>query len=452
MKPPTLFSVDAEESLLGSLLIDPSAFATVANAVSAQDVYVQRNRDIFEAIAQVASNGAVDLVAVSDALERAGKLQQVGGLARLTELITAVPSALHVQQYAEIVAGYATRRAMERAAGEVARAALDVDADVSDSLAAAEAAIAGIRRVDGDRSGTAAEVAGVVLDQFNEWMSNPLAEGQTRGIPTGIRALDDMLSGLLDGIYILAARPSMGKTAVMLQMVEGAVMRGHSALVFVIEASKEQTVERLATSHAGVSLQSIHQGRASADDYARVVKALGEVSEWPLTIIDQSTLMPADVLAHARRLQMRGSLDVIYIDGLWLMMPKRQHSSQRENIGSISREMKRIQRTLGVPVVMTHQLSRACEQRSDKRPILSDLRETGDVEQDGDVIMFLYREGYYDPNHAQAHVMETWTRKNRLGGPSNECAKMAWVGHKMRLEPLVYAMDAPPSSQDEIIF
>jgi replicative DNA helicase len=327
-----------------------------------------------------------------------------------------------------------------------------VDADVSDSLAAAEAAIAGIRRVDGDRSGTAAEVAGVVLDQFNEWMSTPLAEGQTRGIPTGIRALDDMLGGIFPGVYILAGRPSMGKTAIMLQVVEGFCLHGKRVLLFVIEASKQQTMERMACGRANVSLQEMRQGRADGDAYIAAVQALGEIAEWPLVIVDLSRLTPADVMSYARREQMFGTLDAVFVDGLWLMEPNQRHRDQREAIGAVSREMKRTQRELNMPVFMTHQLSRACEQRSDKRPILSDLRETGDVEQDGDVIMFLYREGYYDPNHAQAHVMEMWTRKNRLGGPSNECAKMAWVGHKMRLEPLVYAMDAPPSPQDEIIF
>jgi replicative DNA helicase len=436
---PELFNADAEMALLGSLLMDPMAYTLVAPTVKAGDFYVHKNRAVFEAIEQAAHNGGVDIVAIADYLERSEKLKMVGGMPHLIELMNFVPSSVRAEQYAAIVSHYATRRTLEQAAGEIARAALDVDADIADVMARSESALASVRRVDSGKRGSAGEVAGTVLEQFNEWMTNRLEPGQTRGIPTKIEKLDEMLSGLLNGLYVLAARPSMGKTAVMLQIVEGVVSGGHHALVFIIEASKEQMMERMATGYAGVSLQEIRQGTASPEDYGSVVNALGAVADWPLTIIDQSKLTPADLLAHARREQMARAVDAIFVDGLWLMEPDRRCRDQREAIGSISREMKRIQRELGIPVVMTHQLSRACESRRDKRPILSDLRETGDVEQDGDVIMFLYREGYYDPEHAEANVMETWIRKNRLGGPAGEVAKMAWIGKTMRLGTLAPA-------------
>jgi len=206
--------------------------------------------------------------------------------------------------------------------------------------------------------------------------------------------------------------------------------------------SAAQLTERIATSAAGVELQALMRNQLSSTDYGRLIEKLGPVSEWPMTVVDKAPLRPGDILSKVRELQTKHKdIEAVFVDGLWLMTPTKSQRERRDQVGSISRELKQMQRHLGLPILITHQLNRGCESRPDKRPLLSDLRETGDCEQDADVVLMIYREGYYDPDAAEAKVGEIICRKNRLGGAAGWCAKTYWHGEHMRFEPLARGGD-----------
>jgi len=431
--PPALFNQEAEHAVVGSLLLDPAAFSAIRQMIRAEDFYLAKARAVFEAVEHCASNGGVDTLAVTDELERAGQLGKVGGVAYLTDLINVVPSALNVDRYAEIVRDYAVRRAYMATASQIAKLAHDGDMPLDDVRNAIEGAVLACRRETDAGIHPVATVAGQVYDGI----------GVERDVvPTGIQPLDKCLTGGLEpAVYIVAARPSMGKTAFLLEILAHACTIGQRCVLFSIEMSAQQIVERLAARRARVSLQKIKQRDALPGDVSKYTEAVGAISEWPLVIVDRATLTANDILAAVHQEEMlHGRVRAVFIDGLWLMTASSRQTNRVQEVGSISRDVKRVQRDLEMPIVMAHQLSRACEIRSDKRPLLSDLRETGDVEQDADVVLMMYREGYYDQTHPEANVMETWVRKNRLHGPSGECIKTFWKGEYMGFEPLAQGL------------
>lgn len=427
----------AEINVLGALLIDPLAHATVAHVLSATDFYVHKNRFVYEAIDAAAHDGGVDFVTVADRLEATGKLETVGGSAYLTHLVANTESAMYVERHAKIVHDCATRRALILAAGNIVESAWQMEETIETVQAQSETALMSTRAEMSEHRAAAAEMAGMVYDKIEQWQTTPLAPGQTRGLATGIRAVDNALGGLEPAVYIVAARPSMGKTAMVLQMIEGIAGRGQRCLLFTLEMSTEQVGMRMATSLARVELEALRRGRAGAEAYPPLMEALGIISEWPLTIVDRSIVRPGDVLAEIRRQQIEhGDLAAVFVDGLWLMTPTRQRENRTQSLGATSREMKQVQRETNVPLVMVHQLNRSVEQRNDKRPLLSDLRNTGDIEQDADVVLMLYRDGYYNPGSERAHIAEVWVRKNRLGGQAGICGEMFWDGPHIRFVEL----------------
>lgn len=423
-------SVEMEEACLGSLFIDPDAYALLGSTLDGSDFYRASYRQIFEAVAAAACNGVIDIATVSDHLERSGKLKDVGGLTELTRLINCVPSAFHLETYAQAVAGYALRRRGLLALSAGAKHFWDLETDATTAQARAEGELIAAHQDNDSSVVNAKTLAFAMYDQVQEWTANPLKPGQVRGLRTGMKTFDRWMGGLRKGMYIVAARPSMGKTAIMLQMASGLCQSGYRVLFFTIEMSAQQLGFRLASSIAQVSLRTIEDGALTSGQMDRVQTALAKISELPLTVIDQATLRPPDVLAAARRQQLQqGAADVIFVDGLWLMEPTRERGSRVLNVGSISREMKRsVQRGLDIPVVMAHQLNRKVEERANKIPILSDLRETGDVEQDADVVLMLYRAGMYDEKAKDADVLRIQCRKNRLNGPGSGFVNYYWVG------------------------
>lgn len=430
-------NVEAERALLGALLIDPAAFYVVGPLVDAADFFERRNGWIYEAIAHAARDGGVDHVKVCDELERVDRLAQVGGAAYLSQLVNLVPSALRAEQYAGIVRDYAQRRKLLAVLSSGGKAVYDLESPFAEVLASFESAVMGVRRDGTEHRFGAGRLADGLMQRAQYYKENPVARAECRGVAMGMQPLDAALSGLKSGVYVVAGRPSIGKTAVMLQMMAGILDAGGRCVLFSIEMSAAQVVDRLATGIARVSLQDYEQGTISDEEYTNVIMAAGRVGDWPLTIIDQSTLRPLDVLAGVRRVMIEsGDVAAVFVDGLWLMTPTRERENRVQTLGSISREVKIVQRDLDIPLVLAHQLSRSCEQRGDKRPLLSDLRDSGNVEQDADVVLMLYREGYYDQSHEDANVMEIWVRKNRLGGAANECVQMFWHARCMRCLPL----------------
>lgn len=422
-------NVEVEEALLGALLVDPAAHALTIGLVDADDFYAQRNGWMYAAIDEAARDGSADLVAVADRLEAAGHLEDVGGTARLAGLIAGCTSALHAERYARIVRDRAIRRALIGAAGEVVRVAYDLGRDTGAVQARAMGAVMDAQRDTGGHCAEAAEIAGDALDVWAEWAENPLEPGQVRGLATGMHGLDAALGGLQSGVYIVAARPSMGKSSLIRQMITGLCERGERAVLFTIEQNRRQVIDAMVCSLEQVELRRVRRGDVDDGVFPALVGRLGEVADWPLTIYDQATLRPGDVLAGVRRAQMKhGDVSAVFVDGLWLMVPTRERENRTQTLGATSREMKQVQRELDLPLVMAHQLSRSCENRADKRPLLSDLRDSGDVEQDADVVVMLYRDDYYNPESERQHIVELLIRKNRLDGPAGVCVEMFWRG------------------------
>ena len=254
--------------------------------------------------------------------------------------------------------------------------------------------------------------------------------------------LDDALGGLESGLYLVAGRTSMGKTAKVLQMASNIAERGEKVIVFSLEMSRDQLALRLVCSHALVEQDLIKRGVATPEDYDRLQASIKEIATWPL-IIHTGSLQPGDVRAVVQREQRFGAVAAVFVDGLWLMAASKDVENRNLELGSISRDLKLAADALGLPIVAVHQLSRAVEHRADKRPLLADLRESGRLEEDADVVLMLYREGYYNPNSPDANVAEVWVRKNRLGGPAGRCIKLYWSGKHMRFEQLQSTPSTP---------
>ena len=430
-------NAEDEEAVLGSLMIDPAAYADVGPILAPPDFYAVKNGWVYDAIRTVVERGErVDIITLCDELERHKHLEDVGGAAHITELMSIVPSAFNAKQYARIVRDAAVRRSLLNAASEVAKAAHDTSVELEETLARAETAVLGVRRAAG-KATDAKALMGHLHDLVTEWMNTPLAEGQTRGLSTGIPPLDRALGGLEPGLYLVAARPSMGKTAFALQCAANIVERGQRVMFFSLEMSADQAGLRLACSRSRVELDQLKRGVATPEEHQRVLESLDVMGEWPLTIVHAGgNLRAGDVRARVQREQVRGEVAAVFVDGLWLMAASKNVENRNLELGSISRELKLAADALGVPVVAVHQLSRAVENRADKRPLLSDLRESGRLEEDADVVLMLYREGYYDPASLDANVAEVWVRKNRLGGPAGRCIKLFWLGKYMRFVEL----------------
>ena len=436
-QPEPLYSDEMERSVLGALLVDSDAYVDVAPILDAGDFYVRRYGWVYEAIGRVARDGGVNTLTVAEELARLERLDDVGGEEELTDLVNRVVGVSSAVQYAERVAEDAHRRRLEGAGRKVWKAARDVESDIGAVQSRAESAVIAARQERGTGYASITEVVDDEMETILEWQENPLEDDEVRGLPTGLRALDRMMGGLRPGYFLIAARPSMGKTALILQMLDGLCSAGIPCLLFSIEMSKQDNVRRIACRRSGVSKKQLERGNVTPEEYGDVVRELGEIADWPLVICDDSIVRPMDVLAKARRFIIEsGDLGVVFIDGIWLMTPESRRENRTQTLGSISRSTKRIQRELDVPLVAVHQLSRSCEKRGDKRPILSDLRDSGDLEQDADIGMMLYRDEYYNPNTEDANIAEVWVRKNRIGGPSNTLAKFFWRGRLMEFLPL----------------
>jgi len=387
------FSRKAEEALVGSVVIDPDAYEKVAPMIDASDIYLRSARMVWQVVEDLKERGDVpDFVTVNDELERREKLEELGGAAYVTRLFEAVPSALHAEQYAKTVREDAERRRLIRAAEEIAKAAYNEGLDVEEMQHRAESAVLGTRR-NGSRTVTASEMFNALYEEIAEWQRNP---SDMRGLPTGLDALDKMLGGLEPGLYLMAARPSMGKTAVALQIASNVARAGRKVVIFTLEMGERQLALRLACSEAGVVLDRVKRGVVAPAEMERVANAMGEQAEWPL-VVHEGTVTVGDVRAVTRRESMTGEVGLVVVDYLGLMASAKEAQTRNLELGAISRGLLLAAKKMDVPILAIHQLSRAVERRNDKRPLLCDLRESGRLEEDADVVLMLYRDGYYNP-------------------------------------------------------
>ncbi|MCH7616332.1 MAG: replicative DNA helicase [Chloroflexi bacterium] len=389
---------EAEAAVVASLLVDPEAIFKVAPRLKGNDFFREKNGWVYDACRALWDrNEAINQITVAHELERSSRLEDVGGLAYLSRLVTDLPTSVGVENYASIVQRDATYRKMITAAGQIAQIAYQGGADVGGALGQAETLIAAVRQGESLRDFQhIRDLLSGYLEQLESGTSSDAA--QSRAITSGYADLDTMLApGLKRGdLIIVAARPSLGKTSLVLNFARNAALR-HNATVgfFSVEMAADQLVQRTVAMEAGVDSTRLVLGTYSDREEARIMQALGVLSELPLYFDDAATLTVAEMRAKARRLQLERGLDLIVVDYLQLMSSGSHNENRVQEVSYISRSLKQLARDLDVPVVACSQLSRASEHRANNIPMLSDLRESGSIEQDADVVMFIYREDKY---------------------------------------------------------
>lgn len=407
---------EAEEAVLGSLLIDPSALYEIEHFLRAADFYRTTNRWVYEAILGLRSAASsIDVLTVSSELRRREQLEDVGGEGAVITLLNAVPTSINVEAYARLVHDAAVRREMLAAAGRIAKAAYDetrsVDAVVAEAEQSLFAATAGMT-ADGVVS--ARDIFDALLDVTGERRD---AGGPVIGLPSGLMDLDRVLGGYKKSdLIFVAGRPGMGKTSfVTTNLTHICGKLGKRAAMFTLEMSSEQLARRLACQETGVDYQALERGQLSDDEWLRFMSAAGRLATWSLWIDDTPALAPTQLSSKARRLYAEHGLDIIFIDYIGLMDSDGQAWSENDRIGRISRSLKRLAKELDIPVVCLAQLSRTVESRQEKRPQLADLRDSGSLEQDSDVVLFLYRDDYYNKASERPGVAEAIVAKHRNG-------------------------------------
>jgi replicative DNA helicase len=410
-------NLEAEEAVLGALLIDPDAILPVATFLRASDFHVQRHGSIYQAMLDLHErHQPADLVTLTDELERCDQLAAVGGSALLTSLINATPTSIHVEYYARIVERTAILRRLIDAAGQIAKLAYrDVD-DVDEVVDQAESIIFGVseKRVTRDLVPIRQ-----VLDEYYdriEYLSQH--QGEIVGIPTGLVDLDKLLGGFQrSDLIIIAGRPGMGKTSLALSIALHAARKWQKRVgVFSLEMSSEQVVQRMISAETGIDSQRLRLGDIREDEWPVFVQATSLLSDTQIYIDDTPSLSALEMRTKARRVHAEFGLDLLIVDYLQLMRGEfRSDGNRVQEISYISRSLKSLARELNIPLVALSQLSRAVESRQDKRPMLSDLRESGSIEQDADVVAFVYRDVEYNPDTEFPNIAEIRVSKHRSG-------------------------------------
>ena len=418
-------NIEAEQSVLGAMLIDKEAIAKATEILSAEDFYREAHRVIFSAMLEKKKkNEAVDMITVTDILRRDNKLEDVGGIAYITSLANVVLTAANVKYHAEIVAEKSVLRQLVKVSTEIAAMGYEANDEVGVLLDTAESRILEIsnRKKRADFT----PISAVLMDSVQNIEKLLNNKGGLTGIPTGFNDLDKLTSGLHPSDFIiLAARPSMGKTALALNIVQNVALRAHkrvggdprSVAFFSLEMSKEQLVNRMLCAEANIDSQRLRIGEMKEDDWTHLWDACDVMSKAKIYIDDTAGITVMDMRSRARRLKAEHGLDLIVVDYLQLMQGsgKRNTSGDRQQeVSEISRSLKALARELDVPVLALSQLSRGVEARQVKRPMLSDLRESGSLEQDADIVAFLYREDYYNPETENKHT-ELIIAKHRNG-------------------------------------
>jgi len=417
-KPPQ--NIEAEQCLLGCLMLDKNAIIKIADFISDQDFYKDIHREIYQAMADLFSKmEPIDVISVSTRLKEKGKLDQIGGSAYLTSLINTVPTATHVANYGKIVREKKVLRDLIEASHEIGLDAFDESQDVDFLLDKAEKRVFSIGQHSLRQSFIPIkDMLGETFERLDQLSKH---EGGFRGIPTGFRKLDNMLSGLQrSDLVILAARPSMGKSSLALDIARNvAIFQNLPVGVFSLEMSKDQIVDRLIASQANIDMWKLRTGRLQDgqgdSDYARIQSAMGTLSEAPIYIDDMGSTNILQMRTMARRLQSDRGLGLIIVDYLQLMDTTNKYASPLQQVTENSRALKGLARELNIPVLVLSQLSRAVEQRTPHRPMLSDLRESGAIEQDADVVLFIYREDKYNENSLEKNIAEIIVAKHRNG-------------------------------------
>lgn len=416
-------NIEAEASLLGAILIDSDAIVKIADTVTADDFYDPRHKHIYEALTRIYERREpIDVLTLADQLKSTGVLDLIGGPAYLTELTNFVPTAAHVEQYAEIVAQKALRRRLIKVSQDIVDLGHDESKSLKELIEDAETRLFQVSEKHVKQS--LVSIESILSESFERLDDLHKDKKKIRGIPTGYRDLDNLLAGLQrSDLIILAARPAMGKTAFVLNLAHNvAVHAKEPVLIFSLEMSKEQLVDRLLAMESGVDAWALRTGNLTDSDFEKLSHAMGVLSEAPIYIDDTPGITVSDMRTKARREAHQRKLGLVIVDYLQLMSAGSSASSQAnrvQEISEISRGLKGMARELNVPLIALSQLSRSVENRSPQIPQLADLRESGSIEQDADIVAFLYREDYYNPETDRQNIMDVLIKKHRNGPVDN---------------------------------
>ncbi len=421
-------SIEAEQSVLGSMLIDKEVVPVVMEVLKPEDFYRPDHRAIYEIIIELFDRAQpIDLITVAERLKLHGKLELVGGLEYLTNIATEVPTTANVKNYAKIVEEKSLLRKLIKASSDIVDLGFNASEEVSYILDKAEQNIFDILQKRSTQGFV--PIKDVLVDTFNRLEELYNNKGNITGIPTGFVDLDFKTAGLHNSdLILIAARPAMGKTAFALNLAQYAAVHGHVPVaVFSLEMSRDQLVNRMLCSEAMVDSNRMRTGNLEDNDWQKVAKALGPLSEAPIFIDDTPGVSITEIRAKCRRLKLEHNLGLVVIDYLQLMQGSKSKSDNRQQeISEISRSLKILAKEINIPVICLSQLSRAAETRTDHRPILSDLRESGAIEQDADIVMFIYRDDYYNPETEKKNIAELIIAKHR--GGSTGTVELVWLG------------------------
>ncbi|HOJ79439.1 MAG TPA: replicative DNA helicase [Clostridiales bacterium] len=414
MVPP--HNIEAEQAVLGCMLLDSDVIPTVTELIRSSDFYREDHREICEAIIDIVEKaGPVDIITVAEQLQQRGTLEKVGGIDYLASITSAVPTTANARHYAKIVEEKSLLRKLIKASQEIAGMSYEGAEEAEFVLDKAEKTIFDIIERRSTQGFT--HIKDVLLETFNRLEELYNSKSPITGVPTGFTDLDMKTAGLQNSdLILIAARPGMGKTAMALNIAQYAAVQKHVPVaLFNLEMSKDQLVNRMLCSEVMVDSHKMRTGKLDDEDWKKIAKALGPLSEAPIYIDDTPGLTVMDIRAKCRRLKLEKKLGLVVIDYLQLMRGRGKSENRQQEVSEISRSLKILAKELNVPVVTMSQLSRGPESRTDHRPMLSDLRESGAIEQDADIVMFLYRDDYYNPDSEKKNIAEVIIAKHRNG-------------------------------------
>ena len=421
-------NIEAEKSLLGALLMDQSVILDVMAAVKPEDFYRKDHQLIFESMVALSNkNQPIDLITVTDLLTSTGNISGAGGVDYIVSLTEDVPLASNAVQYAQIVSEKALQRRLIQTSTDIAKMAYEPDGDVPAVLDEAEKKIFDLLQKRNNKSyARIGELLPGIFDELTELSMN----GILPGLPTGFLDLDKLLSGLHNSdLILIAARPGMGKTALMLNIAANVAKKNYPVAVFNLEMSGEQLAKRMLSSESQIEGEKIRTGKLEEEEWTRLAETLERMESVPLYIDDSTDVTVASIRAKCRKLKLEKDIKLIVIDYLQLMSSGGRSDNRTTEIAEISRALKIMAKELNVPVIVGSQLSREVEKRADKRPMLSDLRESGAIEQDADIVMFIYRDSYYNKDETDArfsNIAELIVAKHRNGSAGT--IKLAFDG------------------------
>ena len=420
---------DAEQAVLGSMLTDNDAVMAAVEVLKEDAFYREDNKIIYQAILNLYSKSEpIDIITLKDELESMGKFEQVGGFEYLASLPDKVPTTANVQKYIKIVEEKSVLRNLIKTANEIIELGYNPTEDVEDIMDGAEKKIFDIMQSKNTKSYT--PIKDVLVESFTNLEKLYNQKQHVTGVPTQFYDLDDKTAGLHGSELILvAARPAMGKTAFALNIATNAALRANVPVaIFSLEMSKDQLVNRMLCSEAMVDSNKVRTGKLDEEDWTKLAEAIGPLSEAGVYIDDTPAISVMEIRTKCRKLKMEKNIGLVVIDYLQLISGSNKRNGSREQeISEISRSLKVLAKELNVPVIALSQLSRAVEQRDDHRPMLSDLRESGAIEQDADIVMFLYRDDYYNKESAEKDIAEVIIAKQR--GGSTGTVKLYWMGN-----------------------